>query len=83
MLWHTHVIYLKMSLSKPTTEEARNKNIGNTYGSMLTGVVSLIADKMGGVMSQLSKIRNNTHPWTKLLTQLALKLLICFNTKGN
>lgn len=56
--------------------------MGNTYGSMLTGVVSLIADKIGGVMSQLSKIRNNTHPWTKLLTQLALKQLISFNIKG-
>ncbi len=27
----------------------------NTYGSMLTGVASLIADRTGGVMSQLSK----------------------------
>lgn len=28
---------------------------GNTHGSMLTGVASLIADRTGGVMSQLSK----------------------------
>lgn len=27
---------------------------GVTYGSMLTGVASLIADSTGGVMSQLS-----------------------------
>ena len=26
----------------------------STYGSMLTGVTSLIADRTGGVMSQLS-----------------------------
>lgn len=28
---------------------------GGTHGSMLTGVASLIADRTGGVMSQLSK----------------------------
>lgn len=33
---------------------------GDTHGSMLTGVASLIADKTGGVMSQLSKRNSNT-----------------------
>lgn len=32
-----------------------NVERGNTHGSMLTGVASLIADRTGGVMSQLSE----------------------------
>lgn len=32
-----------------------------TYGSMLTGVASLIADSTGGVMSQLSVRSTHTH----------------------
>lgn len=34
-------------------EEGRREG-GDTYGSMLTGVASLIAERTGGVMSQLS-----------------------------
>lgn len=35
---------------------------GGTYGSMLTGVGSLIADRTGGVMSQLSERQKEKIP---------------------
>lgn len=42
-------------------EEVERGGGSETYGSMLTGVASLMADSTGGVMSQLSVRSTHTH----------------------
>lgn len=42
---------------------------GNTHGSMLTGVASLIADRTGGVMSQLSKRAATQNPFSDIIRE--------------